>query len=132
MTPAVSPVVEQSVQRFNERAAREPRAWEKAVLLFLAVATPVWLGDERGVVVGLVAAVVFGPLFVLGAFRRRELIAWSQAHPNLDLLWPPAIFFLAFAGWSDWPLWVCGAAALGGGVAMAAVAVVGRRRRTLG
>lgn len=45
----MSPVIEQSVQRFNERAAREPRTWEKAVLLFLAVATPIWLGSERGV-----------------------------------------------------------------------------------
>ena len=123
----MSPVLEPSVQRFNERAAREPRTWEKAVLVFLAVATPIWLGSERGVVVGVVAAVVFGPLFVLGAFRRGRLIGWSQAHPNLDLLWAPAIFFLAFAGWSDWPLWVCAAAALGGGAVLAAVGYWAKR-----
>jgi hypothetical protein len=127
----VSPVLEQSVQWFNERAAREPRTWEKVVLLFLAVATPVWLGSERGVVIGVVAAVVYGPLFGLGALRHRQMIAWSQAHPNLDMLWLPALLFLALAGWSDWPLWVCVAAALGGGAAIAAVAVALRRRRTL-
>ena len=127
MTPRVTPVLEQSVRRFNERAAREPRTWEKVVLLFLAVATPIWLGGERGVVVGVVGALVFGPLFLLGAFRREQLIAWSQAHPNLDLLWAPAILFLAFAGWSPWPLWVCAAAALAGGVVLAGIGYWAKR-----
>ena len=119
------------VERFNERAAREPRLWEKAVWPLLAIAVPIWLGSERGVVVGLIAGVVYGALFVLAAFRHAELVAWSRAHPYLDLLWLPPLAFVACAGLSDWPPWVCVAVALGGSAVVAALVVALRRRRSL-
>src|SRR5215208_2333053 len=123
--------MQQGLRRFNERAAREPRPWEKAVLLLLAVCAPIWLGAERGVAVGVAAAVVYGALFGLGAFRHRQLLEWSRAHPYLDLLWLPPLAFLAFSGPTEWPLWVCAVAALALGAFVAAVAVALRRRRAV-
>jgi hypothetical protein len=117
------------LEAFNRRAAREPRLWEKAVLLLLAVAVPIWLGSERGVAVGVIAGAAYGALFVLASFRHRQLVEWSQAHPYLDLLWLPPLAFVAVAGLSDWPLGLCVAVALAGSALVGAVAVGLRRRR---
>jgi hypothetical protein len=119
----------QGVQRFNRRAMRGPSPADKVVLVFLAVALPVWLGIERGPAVGILAAIVYGLLFLTGVFDHRVLIAVSRRFPYLDLLMFPALAFLALAAISEWPLLVCAAISAGAGLLFAVVITILRRRR---
>ena len=123
--------LDRALRRFNERAVRPPGVVAKAILVLLAVALPAWLWTERGAAVGLVAAAVYGSLFLLGAFRHDRLRAWSRAHPILDLLWLPPLAFLAFAGLTELSLPVCVVLSLALAAAVVALrALVEWRRRS--
>jgi hypothetical protein len=84
------------------------------------------LADERGDPLGIAAVVFYGVLFVVGALRWDELVAWGKRHPLADrMLLAPLVFFGA-ALLTDLPLAACGAIAV---IAAAALVLVDARRR---
>jgi hypothetical protein len=89
-----------------------------AVFALLAISTPVWLGSQRGIVVGVFAAGVYGALYFLAGWRHDQIVAWSARHQYLDLLWVPPLAFLAFAGLTSWPIGWCAAAGVAAGAVM--------------
>ncbi|HEX8052904.1 MAG TPA: hypothetical protein VF517_07920 [Thermoleophilaceae bacterium] len=87
------------------------------------------LAGERGDPLGLVAMAFYGVLFVVGALRWDELVAWGKEHPVADRIVLAPLVFFAAALVTDLPLAVCGVIAV---IAAAALVLVdlGRRRGT--
>lgn len=109
------------------RRSRWLRWWGTAVLVLL----PIEMFTKRGVVVGVVAVVVYGGMALLSALAREDWREWVHRHPVWGRMLPGPVVFLTVAYVSTWPLWVCaiaGAAALGVGAASGAV---GARRARL-
>jgi hypothetical protein len=111
---------------FNERAAQPPTAARKVLLVAVVPVIAAVLWAQRGPVVGVVAALVYGSIFLTAAFAHDRMLAWSRRHVVLDGLVVVPFAFFALALWTHWPIWAC----LLAGVAVGAVVLpVGLRRR---
>jgi hypothetical protein len=84
--------------------------------------------DQRGIAMGVVAAVVYVPL-ALSMLAWDRTSAWGRAHPFLDSLIQLPVVFVGLALVTSLPLWVCAAVGLTLGALLVAFAAYLRRRR---
>lgn len=114
---------------FEERVTRGPSSWGKAILVLAAVYLTIEIWVKRGTIVGVIALVAYGGIFVLGAFNHAALLRWSRRHVALDALAMALLVFLALAYLTSLPLWLCALAGLAAAAALVPVAVRRRRAR---
>lgn len=119
--------------RVARRLAREPRQWEKVLLLVLAVYLPITVWQDRGAAIGILAFLTYVPLFVLGTTRRGALLADLRLGPVADALLGTTLLalltFFAVLAVTEWSVALCAASS----AAFAIVtfgAIAARRRRS--
>lgn len=111
------------LRAFNDYASRSPRTWQKVVAVVMAVALPLALWDKRGALVGVLAFLVYGGVFLTAAFNHGASLAWSRRHVALDGAFIVPIAFLALAYLTTLSLWLCALIALAAGAVLVSVAV---------
>lgn len=115
------------LKAFNDRAAKPPGRWQQVLAVVLAILLPAALWDERGALVGIVAFLVYGGVFLVAAFKHDDLLAWSRRHPALDSLIIVPLAFLALAYLTDLGSGLCAAISAAAGLIL--VSVAGWRRQ---
>lgn len=111
---------------FNDYAARPPARWRKVVAVVMTILLPVELGAKRGVLVGLLAFLVYGGVFAHGTFNHQRTLAWSRRHPAMDASLIIPLTFLGVAFLTSLSLWLCLLIAIAAGGVLIPVAL--RRR----
>ena len=111
------------LQAFRDYATRSPSASQRVGFVVLAVVLPLGLWHRRSVEVGIVAAVVYGWIFLVAAFNHSAMLAWERRHVVLDSLLIVPVAFLGLAYLTSLSLWLCIAAAVGAGVVFVPVAL---------
>ena len=106
---------------------RSPPRWMRVVLVVLAVLLPLALWDERGAAVGVAAFIVYGGLFLVGAFNPKAIDQWGRRHAVLDAALIVPLTFFAVAYLTDVALAVCAAIALAVGAVFVPFAMWRRR-----
>lgn len=94
------------IDGFNRLAARPP-IWVRVIAPIALAFVAFGLAAKRGVLVGVVAAVVYGLLTIPVAVSPQTIISWSRQHPVLDGSVLGPLVFLMLAYITSWPLWVC-------------------------
>ncbi len=89
----------------------------------LAILLPLALWDKRGIIVGVLAFIVYGGVFLVAAFDHRRTTAWSRRHFGLDSALIVPLAFLALAYLTDLALVVCLALAFAAGAVQVPVAL---------
>jgi len=83
----------------------DTRSWLLALFAYVAIVLNV--ASQRGWIVGAMAVVGYGVVFVPTAVFPRSVVAWSAQHPVCDRALLGPLLLLGLAGLTSWPLWVC-------------------------
>ncbi|MEU4231365.1 hypothetical protein AB0F17_44320 [Nonomuraea sp. NPDC026600] len=74
-------------------ANRRFRWWPGIILTPVAVVITLGMIEKRGVVIGIIAALTYGTLAIVGWIPPHRLMRWSRQHPVLDeLFFAPLLF----------------------------------------
>ena len=118
---------------FTDFATGPPRTWQQKLLrvgMVVLLASRSW--DQRGVVFGLFACLMWGAIFLPPAFdpdRVNRVRAPSLRRDLLDHLYSAPLFFCALASLVSWPLLTCAAIAVATSAILAALTVRRWRKR---
>jgi hypothetical protein len=107
---------------------RRPPAWLSLLLIPIAVSMAFFLTEKHGIVIGVLAGLVYGALGIVPLAMNR-VSSWSKAHPLLDsLIFLPLLFF-ALAYLTPLSLILCLVITTAAGVPWLFLAAYTRRRR---
>ena len=95
----------------------------------LPITAAIGFAAKRGVVVGVVAAVVYGALTLSLLLAWERVAAWSKRHPLLDGLIIVPLLFLAVAYCTKLSIAICVVIALVGGLFLVPLTLLRRRAR---
>lgn len=112
-------------RRSFEYRALHASVWARAGAIPVAAIVSFWVATRRRLLLGVIAAFVFGLVAVAVAISPRRLHAWSQRHPFLDAAYLGPLLFLGVATLTPLPIWSCVAAGFVG----AAIGLLGAARR---
>ena len=107
-----------------------PPLWFRLLGVVTLTAAAAGLGLERGLAVGIIAAVVYGSIALATFVAWQRTTAWSLQHPVLDSLFIVPLVFLAVAYLSDLSTGGCVAATAVAGALLAGPTAVRRRWRS--
>ncbi|GAA3791402.1 hypothetical protein GCM10022226_07990 [Sphaerisporangium flaviroseum] len=108
---------------------RRPPTWVSLLLFPIAVLLAFAITEKRGIVLGVLAGVVYGSLAVAGLALDR-VSAWSKAHPVLDSIIMPPLLFFALAYLTPLSLIICLAITAAAAVPWFVLSTLVRRRRS--
>jgi hypothetical protein len=112
-----------------EGMAANPPLWMRLLYVPAFGLAALFIGERRGWVVGVIAAIVYGGIGLAGALAPGGLMRWSRAHPVLDNAFLGPFLFLALAYLTHVSVWWCAIAGVLGGIG--GIALGTARRRTL-
>ena len=112
-----------------EGTAANPPLWMRLLYVPAFGLAALFIGERRGWVVGVIAAIVYGGIGLAGALAPRGLMRWSRAHPVLDNAFLGPFLFLALAYLTHVSVWWCAIAGVLGSIG--GIALGTARRRTL-
>jgi hypothetical protein len=112
-----------------EDTAANPPLWMRLLYVPAFGLAALFIGDRRGWVVGVIAAIVYGGIGLAGALAPGGLMRWSGAHPVLDNAFLGPFLFLALAYLTHVSVWWCAIAGVLGSIG--GIALGTARRRTL-
>ncbi len=84
---------------------------------------------KRGIVVGVIAAVIYGYLALAALLRWDWMMGWSKRHPTLDRFLFIPLLFLVVAYISKLPTLICALIAVLGGLLVVGITSWVRRSR---
>ena len=116
------------VKRYFEIPAPVRVAWGVMATCLLTAR----LASTRGGAVALVAAVVYGGLFMAGNVSADRTRRWTRRHPRLDAAMLGPLLFLALAGYSHLALPVCALVGLSADAFFVPAILLRRRSEALG
>jgi hypothetical protein len=99
----------------------KPPTWYRIFVFLLMLGLIIALFFKRGIVVGVVAAVVYGYLALVALLRWDWMTGWSKRHPTLDRLLFIPLLFLTVAYISKIPTLICVLIAVLGGLLMVGI-----------
>ncbi len=108
----------------------EPPIWFRLLGALAVAAAAAGLEVKRGATVGIIAAVVYGSMALSTLLAWERTSAWSKQHPLLDSLIVVPLLFLAIAYLTDLSIALCLIIGVLGGLLLAGISAVLRRRRT--
>lgn len=108
----------------------KPPLWFRLFLVLTLGLMTAGLFSSRGVVVGVVAGVVFGAMALTALLAWDQMVEWSRKHPLLENLVFGPVMFLAIAKITHLALYICGLIAAGV-VALSSLTSRPSRRRGL-
>ncbi len=106
----------------------EPPIWFRLLGGLAVAAGTAGLAVGRGGTVGIIAAVVYGSLALSPLLAWERTNAWSKQHPLLDRLIVVPLLFLAIAYFTDLSIALCLVIGVPGGLLLAGISAVLRRR----
>jgi MFS superfamily sulfate permease-like transporter len=107
----------------------KPPTWFRLIGCLALIAVAAGLVAKRGVVVGVVAAVVYGLIGLSQLLAWERMTDWSKRHPLLDSLIIVPLLFLAVAYFTKLSVAICVLIALLAGLLLVALGLVRRRAR---
>jgi hypothetical protein len=112
-----------------EGTAANPPLWMRLLYVPAFGLAALFIGERRGWVVGVIAAIVYGGIGLAGALAPGGLMRWSRAHPVLDNAFLGPFLFLALAYLTHVSVWWCAIAGVLGSIG--GIGLGTARRRTL-
>ena len=107
------------------KSVAHPPKWLRALGLVVLILLAWRITESRGLLIGLLAFLIYGAIFFPVAVAPSRVAAWSRRNPQLDGAIFGPVTFMGLAVITTLPLWVCLAV---GVLGVIAGILLGRRR----
>ena len=114
-------------ESFQELTLERMPVWGRIALVVVAILMTIEASRMRGIVGGLVAALVYGSMALRSVLDRGRPATWGRRHPVLDSLFFIPLLFLALAYVTDLSSGLCLLIAVAAGIPSAGRAAARRR-----